>query len=221
MQPSFDDFRFDAQRTDDLSESLDQQTATEEILSSISRSITDTKPVFDAIVRNLLRLFGSRFAAITLLQDGLIHMPAVAGESGFERLTERFPRPLDHSSVVGQAMLLKETVQFAPVVDNPAVSSFGQQNARDFGYNSLIFTPMIRDDKVIGAIGTAHREPKPFSDKQVALLRAFAAQAVIDREYAAAKRAARIAAAADCDVGGPWCHQPIQVRATADSAERR
>jgi two-component system, NtrC family, sensor kinase len=167
------------QRTDDLSESLDQQTATEEILSSISRSITDTKPVFDAIVRNLLRLFGTRFAAITLLQDGLIHLPAVAGESGFERLTERFPRPLDHSSVVGQAMLLKETVQFAPVVDNPAVSSFGQQNARDFGYNSLIFTPMIRDDKVIGAIGTAHREPKPFSDKQVALLRAFAAQAVI------------------------------------------
>ena len=58
------------QRTDDLSESLDQQTATEEILSSISRSITDTKPVFDAIVRNLLRLFGTRFAAITLLQDG-------------------------------------------------------------------------------------------------------------------------------------------------------
>ena len=167
------------QRTDDLSESLDQQTATEEILSSISRSITDTKPVFDAIVRNLLRLFGTRFAAITLLQDGLIHMPAVAGELGFERLTERFPRPLDHSSVVGQAMLLKETVQFAPVADNPAVSSFGQQNARDFGYNSLIFTPMIRDDKVIGAIGTAHRESKPFSDKQVALLRAFAAQAVI------------------------------------------
>ena len=167
------------QRTDDLTESLDQQTATEEILSSISRSITDTKPVFDAIVRNLLRLFGTRFAAITLLQDGLIHMPAVAGEPGFERLTERFPRPLDHSSVVGQAMLLKETVQFAPVVDNPAVSSFGQQNARDFGYNSLIFTPMIRDDTVIGAIGTAHRESKPFSDKQVALLRAFAAQAVI------------------------------------------
>jgi signal transduction histidine kinase len=167
------------QRTDDLSESLDQQTATEEILSSISRSITDTKPVFDAIVRNLLRLFGTRFAAITLLQDNLIHMPAVAGEPGFEKLTERFPRPLDHSSVVGQAMLLKETVQFAPVADNPAVSSFGQQNARDFGYNSLIFTPMMRDDKVIGAIGTAHREPKPFSDKQVALLRAFAAQAVI------------------------------------------
>ena len=167
------------QRTDDLSKSLDQQTATEEILSSISRSITDTKPVFDAIVRNLLRLFGTRFAAITLLQGGLIHMPAVAGEPGFERLTERFPRPLDHSSVVGQAMLLKETVQFAPVVDNPAVSSFGQQNARDFGYNSLIFTPMVRDGKVIGAIGTAHREPKPFSDKQVALLRAFAAQAVI------------------------------------------
>jgi GAF domain-containing protein len=165
--------------TRERDEAMEQQTATEEILSSISGSIADTKPVFDAIVRNLLRLFGTRFAAITLLQDGMIHMPAVAGEPGFERLTERYPRPLDDESVVGQAMLLKETVQFAPVVDNPAVSPFGQQVARDFGYNSLIFTPMIRGDKVIGAIGTAHREPKPFSDKQVALLRAFAAQAVI------------------------------------------
>jgi GAF domain-containing protein len=166
-------------RTAELTESLEQQTATGEILSSISGSIADTKPVFDAIVRNLLRLFGTRFAAITLLQGGMIHMPAVAGEPGFERLTERYPRPLDDKSVGGQAMLLKETVQFAPVVDNPAVSPFGQQAARDFGYNSLVFTPMMRGDKVIGALGTAHREPKPFSDKQIALLRAFANQAVI------------------------------------------
>jgi GAF domain-containing protein len=166
-------------RTAELTESLEQQTATGEILSSISGSIADTKPVFDAIVGNLLRLFGTRFAAITLLQGGMIHMPAVAGEPGFERLTERYPRPLDDKSVGGQAMLLKETVQFAPVVDNPAVSPFGQQAARDFGYNSLVFTPMMRGDKVIGALGTAHREPKPFSDKQIALLRAFADQAVI------------------------------------------
>ena len=166
-------------RTAELTESLEQQTATGEILSSISGSIADTKPVFDAIVRNLLRLFGTRFAAITLLQGGMIHMPAVAGEPGFERLTERYPRPLDDKSVGGQAMLLKETVQFAPVVENPAVSPFGQQAARDFGYNSLVFTPMMRGDKVIGALGTAHREPKPFSDKQIVLLRAFADQAVI------------------------------------------
>jgi two-component system NtrC family sensor kinase len=165
--------------TRERDEALERQTATGEILSSISGSIADTKPVFDAIVRNLLRLFGTRFATIQLLQDGIIHLAAVAGEPGFERLIEHFPRPLDDKSFSGRAMLLKEPFQFAPIVDNPAVSSFGQQTARDFGYNSVIFTPMIRGDKVIGAIGTAHREPKPFSDKQVGLLRAFADQAVI------------------------------------------
>ena len=97
-------------------------------------------------------------------------------------------------------------------------------------FATAIFMPMIQDNKVIGAIGTAiyRRKSKPFSDKQIALVRAFAAQAVIAIENTRLlnelrQRTAtyRIAAAADCDVGGPWCHQPIQVRATAHSAERR
>jgi two-component system, NtrC family, sensor kinase len=167
------------QRTDDLTESLEQQTATGEILSSMSGSIADTKPVFDAIVRNLLRLFGTRFATIQLLQDGMIYLRAVAGEPGFERLVELFPRPLSDESFSGLAMLRKEPFQFAPLIDNPAVPLFGQQNALEFGYNSIIFAPMIRGDKVIGAIGTARREAKPFSEQQVALLKSFAAQAVI------------------------------------------
>ena len=172
------------QRTDDLTESLEQQTATGEILSSMSGSIADTKPVFDAIVRNLLRLFGTRFATIQLLQDGMIHLPAVAGEPGFERLADLFPRPLNDESFSGQAMLRKEPFQLSPLVDNPAVPYFGQQNAREFGYNSIIFAPMIRGDEVIGAIGTARREAKPFSEQQVALLKAFADQAVIAIENA-------------------------------------
>src|SRR5271155_2428253 len=66
------------QRTAELSETLQQQTATAEILSSISASMTDTKPVFDAIVRNLRRLFGTRFAVLqTLRDDGMVEMPAV------------------------------------------------------------------------------------------------------------------------------------------------
>jgi two-component system, NtrC family, sensor kinase len=171
-------------RTSDLTEALEQQTATGEILSAISGSMADTKPVFDVILRNLLRLFGTRFAAILLLQDGRIHLPAVSGEPGFERLTDHYPRPFDQTSIGGQAMILKETIQIAPVVDNPAVLPFGQQMARDFGYNSLIVTPMIRGDDVIGALATAYREPKPFTDKQVALLQNFAAQAVIAIENA-------------------------------------
>src|SRR5262249_39507684 len=72
-------------RTRELSESLEQQTATGEILSAISGSTTDTGPVFDAIVRNLLRLFGSSFAFVGLLRDGMIEVVGLRGESGFEK----------------------------------------------------------------------------------------------------------------------------------------
>src|SRR5262245_27690055 len=67
----FDEVR---QRTDDLAVALEHQTATSEILSSISGSITDTKPVFEAIVRNLRRLFGTRHATVQLVRDGMVHL---------------------------------------------------------------------------------------------------------------------------------------------------
>jgi adenylate cyclase len=173
-----------ARLLNELRQSLEHQTATGKILSSMSGSIDDTKPVFDAIVRNLLRLFGTRYAVIQLLQDGMIHMAAIAGEAGFERAADHFPLPLDDESFGGRAMLVKEPFQFAPIVGNPAVWPFGQQIARVFGFNSVVCAPMIRGDKVIGAIATGHREPKPFSEKQVALLKAFADQAVIAIENA-------------------------------------
>jgi len=160
-------------------EALERQTATGEILASISGSMTDTKPVFDAIVRNLLRLFGTRFAAVLLLRDGVIEMPAVDGQPGFERLAERFPRPLDETTIGGRVMLSKQTVQYSPVIDNPAAPAGTQQHARDFGFNSVIFTPMLRDEKVIGAIGISRHEPKAFDEKEIALLKSFADQAVI------------------------------------------
>jgi signal transduction histidine kinase len=76
-------------------------------------------------------------------------------------------------------MLSRQTIQFSPVLGNPAAPPATQQFARDFGFNSVIFAPMIREDKVIGAIGTARREANAFDDKQVALIKAFADQAVI------------------------------------------
>ena len=168
-----------ARLTRERDEALEQQTATSEIFASISGSITDTKPVFDAIVRNLLRLFGTRFAVVQLLEEGMIHMLAIGGEHGFERLAERYPVPLDDSTVSGRALLSKEAVQFAPVIGNPATPRTSVQFAREFEYNSMIAAPMLLGDKVIGAIVTARREPIVFSDKQVALIKAFADQAVI------------------------------------------
>jgi GAF domain-containing protein len=166
-------------RTRELSESLEQQTATSEILASISGSMTDTKPVFDAIVRNLLRLFGTSYAVVQLLQDGMIHMAALDGEPGFERLAARYPLPLDDSTITGRAMLSKQIVQFAPLLGNPATPAASVRFARDFTYNSMLSAPMVRGDKVIGAIATSRREPRAFDDKQVALIKAFADQAVI------------------------------------------
>src|SRR5262249_9528497 len=172
------------QRTDDLSESLQQQTATGEILTSISGSMTDAKPVFDAIVRNLLRLLGTRYAVVQLLQDGMIRLPAVDGEPGFEKLIDYCPRPLDGTTMGGLAMLSKQIVQFSPIIGNPAAPPATQKFAAEFGFNSSIFAPMVRGEKVFGAIGVAQRESRPFDDKQIALITSFANQAVIAIENA-------------------------------------
>ncbi|MEK7863385.1 MAG: PAS domain-containing protein, partial [Chloroflexota bacterium] len=169
---------------DEATEALERQTATAEILASISGSMTDTRPVFERIVKNLRRLFGTRFAVLQLLRGDMVEMPAVDGEPGFERLRERYPRPLDETTVGGRAMLSKQTVQFAPVLGNPATPPATVQFAQDFGFNSVIFTPMIHEGKVIGAIGAAHPEPKPFDDRQIALIKTFADQAVIAIENA-------------------------------------
>jgi signal transduction histidine kinase len=166
-------------RTRDLTESLEQQTATGEILASISGSVTDTKPVFDAIVRNLRRLFGTRMAMVQILKDGMAHLAAAAHELEFETLNQQFPRPLDRSTGSGLAMLSKQVLQFAPVLGNPAAPPATQQFARELGFNAVIYAPMIRDDKVIGAIGTVRSGAEPFNDKQIALIKAFADQAVI------------------------------------------
>src|SRR5271154_4331301 len=163
---------------------LARENAIGEILSSISGSMTDAKPVFDAIVRNLLRLFGTRFAVVQVLHDGIIHMPAADGQPGFERLVDRYPRPIDASTVGGQAMLTKQIVQFSPIRGNPEAPPGTQEFARDFGFNSVIFAPMARGENVFGAIGVAQHEPRAFEDKQIALIKSFADQAVIAIENA-------------------------------------
>ncbi len=160
-------------------EALAHQKATGEILSAISSSTTDAKPVFDAIVRNLLRLFGASTALVAVLRDGMIHVGALDGEPGFERMAERYPLPLDDSSVPGRAMSSKHVIHLAPMIGNPETPVSSVRFARDFGFNSLISAPMLRGDKVIGAIIAARGSSKPFQPKQIELIRSFAAQAVI------------------------------------------
>ena len=167
------------ERTAELQQALEFQGATGGILSSISSSIADTQPVFDAIVKSLLRLFGTRFAVVQLLKDKQIHLVAAHGDAGFEGLERHYPRSLDETVLTGKAMLTGETLQLAPIIGNPAAPPSTQEQARQFGYDAIIVTPMVREGRVIGAIATAHRDALPFGDKQVALIKAFADQAVI------------------------------------------
>jgi GAF domain-containing protein len=177
-------FREIQERNAELKRSLDSQAASSEILASISSSMTDAKPVFDAIVRNLLRLFGTQYATVTLVRDGQHHLVAFKGEPGYEWLTTIYPRPLSDSSFAGRAILSGQVQQIAPIIGNPAAPLHTLEGARKVGFNSIIAAPMIREGTVIGSITTARRDPVPFDERQVALIKAFADQAVIAIENA-------------------------------------
>jgi transcriptional regulator with GAF, ATPase, and Fis domain len=165
--------------TRELKEAREQQTASGEILASIAGSVTDPKPVFDAIARNLRRLSGVRFAVVQVLKDGMVHLVAAGHEEEFKLLSKYFPQPVDENTGGGRAMLSKHVCQYVPVLGNPDAPSATQLFAREIGFNSVIFAPMIRDGKVIGSLSAARREPKAFDDEQVDLIKAFADQAVI------------------------------------------
>jgi len=160
-------------------EALERQTATGEILASMSGSMTDALPVFDAIARNLRRLFGTQFAMVALARDGKVEIGGLQGTAGFEKLAESYPLPIDTSTHVGKTIVTGKMSALTPIVGNPESPPRTEQFARDYGYDSQIAAPMIREGKVIGAIVTARRDAVPFDDKQVALIMAFADQAVI------------------------------------------
>ena len=159
-------------------EALERETSSAEILRVISSSPTDVQPVFDVIVASLLRLFGTQFAAVQLVREASVTMPAVGGKQGFERLAERFPRPLDDTTIGGLVMLSKQTRQFLAQED-PVTPDGTQRFARDFGFNSVLATPMIHEGQVIGCIITGHPDAKEFDTRQIALIETFARQAVI------------------------------------------
>ena len=160
-------------------EALERQTATGEILASMSGSMTDTKPVFDAIVRNVLRLFGSNYAAVLLRRDQVFELAGFKGEPGFERLQEAFPSPLDEHTISGEVVMARQVRRYTPIAGNLAVPRRTAEFAGRFGFNSIMAAPMMWKGEAIGAIVTSRRQPLPFDDKQVALIQSFAAQAVI------------------------------------------
>jgi two-component system, NtrC family, sensor kinase len=169
------------QRTDDLSESLEQQTATSEILEVISNSPTDTQPAFDAIVHSGLNLFPDAVVAISLPDRDLVRLAAIGGadEAGLEALRGRYPRPLSHKFITGTAILDRREIDLADAHEPPKELTVGAQNLLAGGYRAMTVMPMMRGDETIGALNVVRRHPGPLSDKHRELLRTFANQAVI------------------------------------------
>src|SRR6266851_341761 len=171
-----------AARNHDLDETLDQQTATSEILRVISRSPTDVQPVFEAIVANAARLCDAAFSAVARLQGGLLHLVAVNNMSPEETEAYRslFPRPPRRDFIIGRAFVDGRPVHVEDVRTDPDYDSRTLDVLqRAAPYRTYLGIPILQDGVPIGVVGCGRREVKPFSPAQIELVKTFADQAVI------------------------------------------
>jgi signal transduction histidine kinase len=168
------------QRTAELQETLEQQTATSEILKVISSSTTDTQPVFEAIVQSGLKLFPDAAVVVTRPEGGEVQLAAIANVEHIEEWKKRFPFPVAREYMHGVALLDRRLVDVPDAQANtdPSLAP-GIANFLASGYRAITVMPMLRGDAAIGAISVVREHPGPLSDKQIALLRTFADQAVI------------------------------------------
>jgi GAF domain-containing protein len=166
----------------ELRESLQQQTATADVLKVISSSPGELKPVFHAILENAKRICEAKFGMLYLFDGELLNVGAEVGTppeyAKFQRQRGAF-RPV----LGGYLDRTLRTKQISHTVD-AAAESISLPVAQFGGARSLISVPMLKDDELIGIIAIYRQEVQPFNDKQIELLTNFAAQAVIAIENA-------------------------------------
>jgi GAF domain-containing protein len=169
-------------RTRDLSDSLEQQTATSEVLQVISRSPGELEPVFNTMLQNAVRICDAKFGHLWLREGDALRIGATHGApSAFVDYLRDEPvyRPKPKTGL-GELMRVKKTFHLADVASLPTYGDKLREATINLaGARTLVGVPMLKDNEVIGAIVIYRQEVRPFTDKQVELLRNFAAQAVI------------------------------------------
>src|SRR5262249_34235957 len=164
-----------------LRESLEQQTATADVLKVISRSQTDVQPVFDAIVSSAVRLLRGYTGTMTRIVADHIELAAFtsidhAGEASLRAL---FPQSLKSEILHARAIRDRAPINIADSQTDPRIPEAVRASASARGYRSWVTVPLLRYDEAIGTIAVTRREPGGFSDDEISLLRTFADQAVI------------------------------------------
>jgi GAF domain-containing protein len=170
------------QRTSDLSEALEQQTAASEVLQVISTSPGELQPVFETMLKSAVQICGAKFGNLWLREGDVFRIGATHGAPSAYvdfLLREQVFRP-DPRLGVGQVVRTKQPFQVADVAAEPTHTDKMRQSTIELaGARTLMGVPMLRDNEVVGAIGIYRQEVRPFTEKQIELVQNFAAQAVI------------------------------------------
>jgi len=172
-------------RNRDLSEALDRQTATAEVLRVIGRSQTDIRPVFAAIMDCAVRLCAADLGSIFAVEGGQL-VPIELWPSTPEAwavLREVYPRPADRTSLTGRAVAEARVVH-VPDIEDPDAPTVLRSVPRRLHFRSQLSVPILRGGQPIGVLSLTRRIPGPFSRPQIELVQTFADQAVIAIENA-------------------------------------
>jgi GAF domain-containing protein len=172
-----------AQLAQELKEALEQQTATSEVLKVISSSPGDLAPVFQAVLANATRICGAKFGTLYLRKGAAFYATAFHNAPpAFVEARKNRPLHPDPESTLARAA---KTKQVALILDTTKGAAYRRRDpfvvagADLGGYRTIVSVPMLKEDELIGVISIYRQEVRPFTDKQVELVKSFASQAVI------------------------------------------